>query len=118
MDWWQLDLMRPLAAVLCVHQCIDTVMPNKYSEQHRSASSLLLTPCLRPLRSSLFGSIEHLLHFMLHFANAALHVLVRLWGDGESYTSLKFTLRTNGASLSGSYDRELRVGRVTHSFCG
>jgi hypothetical protein len=55
---------------------------------------------------------------MLHFALAALHVRVRLWGYGSSPTPLKFTLAANGRSLSGSYDRELRVGRVTRSLSG
>jgi hypothetical protein len=79
---------------------------------------LLFGRCLHPLRTCMLRSFEHLLLFMLHFALAALHVRVRLWGDGSSHTPLKFTLAANGRSLSGSYDRELRVGRVTRSFSG
>lgn len=79
-------------------------MPDTHGKQHLlciplAVWTMLAFPCA-------FSAlcVEHLLLFVLHFALAALHVLVGLWGDRGCDSPLEFTLVVFCSLLSGSHD--------------
>jgi hypothetical protein len=93
-----------LAAIWCVHQCLNAIMPDVYGKQHLCASRLLFGPCLHfPVRflpcawsTCCFSCcISHLLHCMY---------FVGIWGGRGCTTPLRLSLATFCSLLSGSHD--------------